>query len=169
MPTRWYSLVVRASVHRAEYLGSNLVQSSQRKYVAYSKLYSHPPAWQSALKVRMCCSVLTPLYGREVAACLNDPNITLRFPGHGNTVNKSVKLKTNMVEFRNCMVNFVSAGSRFSKVQQVNWIGIKLSCSLTYYCCHRTLVSINEWLCFTFTHSFSYVSTGFHLPSHVVK
>ena len=48
----------------------------------------------------MCCSVLTPLYGREMAACLNDPNtgITLRFLGQGNTVNKSVKLKTNMVE-----------------------------------------------------------------------
>ena len=42
----------------------------------------------------MCCSVLTPLYGREVAACLNDPNITLRFPGQGNTVNKSVKLES---------------------------------------------------------------------------
>ena len=55
----------------------------------------------------MCCSVLTPFYGREVAACLNDPNITLQFSGQGNKVNKSVKLETNMVEFRNCMINFV--------------------------------------------------------------
>ena len=51
--------------------------------------------------------MLTPLYGREVAASLNDPNITLRFLGQGNKVNKSVKLETNMVEFRNCVINFV--------------------------------------------------------------
>ena len=66
----------------------------------------------------MCCSVLTPLYGREVAACLNDPNITLRFfwsRQHGEKISKTGNKHGGMQEWHDKL-----RLGRFFKVQQVN-------------------------------------------------
>ena len=60
--------------------------------------------------------MLTPLYGREVAACLHDPNITLQFPSQGNTMNSKTENERGGIQE---MHDKLCRG-RFSKVQQEN-------------------------------------------------